>query len=62
MFKQKRMMNEFVYVPFNDRQKGKYDPFPPLPPRKGGDRKALFWLASGGNDNVFITDIYFVNS
>jgi len=62
MFEQKRVMNEFVYVPINDRHKGKYDPFPPSPPRKGGDRKALLWMAAGDNESNFISDIYFVNS
>ena len=62
MFEQKRVMNDFEYVPFNKRHKGKYDPIPPLPPRKGGDRKATFWLAAGENETNLITNIYFINS
>ena len=61
MFDQKRVMNKFEYVPFNDRS-SKYDPITPLPPRKGGDRKATFWMAAGENETDFITNIYFVNS
>jgi len=61
MFEQKRVMNKFEYVPINDRS-SKYDPITPLPPRKGGDRKATFWLAAGENETDFITNIYFVNS
>ncbi|MBE9527376.1 MAG: hypothetical protein IME94_10460 [Proteobacteria bacterium] len=61
MFEQKRVMNEFEYVPFNDRS-SKYDPITPLPPRKGGDRKATFWLAAGENESNLITNIYFINS
>lgn len=62
MFEQKRVMNEFVWIPFNDRHKGKYDPFPPSPPRKGGDRKALLWVSSGDHESDYITNIYFINS
>ena len=61
MFEQKRVMNEFEYVPFNNRS-SKYDPITPLPPRKGGDRKATFWMVAGENETNLITNIYFVNS
>jgi len=61
MFEQKRVMSKFEYVPFNERSR-KYDPITPLPPRKGGDRKATFWMAAGENETSFITNIYFVNS
>ena len=61
MFEQKRVMNQFFYVPINDRS-SKYDPIAPLPPRKGGDRKALLWMAAGENESNFITNIFFVNS
>lgn len=61
MFEQKRMMNEFTWIPINDRS-SKYDPITPLPPRKGGDRKALYWLSSGESVDNFITSIYFINS
>ena len=62
MFEQKRVMDHFVYSPLNNRHKGKYDPFPPLPPRKSGDRKAVFWLVAGENETNLNTNIYFVNS
>ena len=61
MFEQKRILNEFTWVPQNERS-SRFAPSTPLPPRKGGDRKAMFWLSSGERIGNYITSIYFINS